>query len=110
MTDTGATTPVKLLRRRRGVIAGSITRLNTRLRELQDTRTATPEQARLFLAKLNGLDAEYRELHMQVIDKTEDDHRLEAEQDTLTSYQTEERPPRLLDSNGTLDLTSFISQ
>ena len=86
MTDTGATTPVKLLRRRRGVIAGSITRLNTRLRELQDTRTATPEQARLFLAKLNGLDAEYRELHMQVIDKTEDDHRLEAEQDTLDKH------------------------
>lgn len=43
---------------------------------------ATPEQARLFLAKLDRLDADYRELHVQVIDKTEGDHHLEAEQNT----------------------------
>ena len=91
MTDTGATTFVKLLRRRLSYcrINHLTEHTSTRITGHSDQR-ATPARAgpqeRLFLGKLICLVADYRELHMQVIDKTEDDHCLGAEQDTLDKH------------------------
>lgn len=76
------------LRRRRGVTRSSITRLVNRLKELEATadQPATPGHAQQLLSKLNDLDSNFKELHMQIIDKVEEDETLEQEQIVLDKH------------------------
>ena len=72
MSSTGE---IAKLRRRRGVAKGSITRIETRLATLE----GTPDQpnildsARQMLAKLKEHDADFRKIHLAIIDLTEDE-------------------------------------
>ena len=63
-------TPVSRLRKRRGVIRASITRLGTRLTELEDTadQPRTLDHTRQLLGKLWSLDEEFRGLYYELID------------------------------------------
>ena len=72
-------------RRRRGVAKGSITRIETRLASLEGEtiNPSTRDTARQMLAKLKEHDAEFRRLHLGIVDITDDDESLEAEQVTL---------------------------
>ena len=58
------------LRKRRGVILASVTRLDGRITELEGTsdQPRTPDHARQLLARLQTLDADYRSLHLQIFD------------------------------------------
>ena len=62
--------PISKLRKRRGVIRASITRLTTRLKELEDgaPELDTPKHAQQLLGKLKSLDEEFRGLHYDVLD------------------------------------------
>ena len=81
---------ISKLRKRRGVVRASITRLATRLRELE--AAADPpdktKNARQLLGKLKSLDEEFRGLHYEVIDLFEDggEDSVEAEQVILDKH------------------------
>ena len=66
--------PISKLRKRRGVVRASITRLITRQRELEDAAPEldTPRHAGQLLGKLKSLDEEFRGLHYEVIDLLDD--------------------------------------
>ena len=76
------------IRRRRGVVRSSITRLEKRLRELEaiPSQPATADHAQELTAKLAVLDAEYKSYHLELIDLVEDSEVLEKEQDTLDNH------------------------
>ena len=76
------------IRRRRGVVRSSITRLEKRLRELEaiPSQPATADHAQELTAKLAVLDAEYKSYHLELIDLIEDSEVLEKEQDTLDNH------------------------
>ena len=72
----GTTAPTRnssSLKRRRGVVRSSITWLGMRLRELEDARNlpTTPAHAEQLAAKLETLDADFKALHLQIIDSIE---------------------------------------
>ena len=73
-------------KKRRGVVhAASITRLSTRLNELE-SRTGdpnVPDLAKQMMTKIESLNSEFKTLHYAVIDETEDKEFLLAEQDIL---------------------------
>ena len=75
-------------RRRRGVAKGSITRIEARLASLEGEtiNPSTRDTARQMLAKLKENDAEFRKLHLAIVDLTEGDEPLEAEQVTLDTH------------------------
>lgn len=83
-------TPISKLRRRRGVVRASITRLGARLTELEYTadQPRTRDHARQLLGKLRSLDEEFRRLHYELIDLIDEgsDDALEAEQATLDKH------------------------
>ena len=83
-------TPVTKLRKRRGVVRASITRLGTRLKELDDTadQPRTSEHARQLLVKLKSLDEEFRGLHYEIIDLIDEggEDVIEAEQVILDKH------------------------
>ena len=66
----------------------SITRLATRLRELEETpdHPRTADHATQLLMKLNALDAEYKSLHFEVIDLIDGSEDLEKEQTVLDKH------------------------
>ena len=68
------------LRKRRGVAKGSITRIDTRLGTLEDDadRPGIRDSARQMLAKLKEHDAEFRKIHLTLIDLID-----EADEETL---------------------------
>uniref|UniRef100_A0A1X7VKF3 DUF5641 domain-containing protein n=1 Tax=Amphimedon queenslandica TaxID=400682 RepID=A0A1X7VKF3_AMPQE len=76
------------LRKKRGVIRSSITRLGTKLKELEDSShlPTTTGQAEQIAAKLHKLDAEFKDLHLQIVDVTEAEDDLEREQDILDKH------------------------
>ena len=86
--DSTARLDVSLLRRRRGVVRASVTRLGNRLRELEDTRDqpATPAHAQQLYARLKDLDSNFKDLHMEVVDALELDEDVEAEQVILDKH------------------------
>ena len=96
------------LRRRRGVIRASVTRLGNRLRELKDIidQPTTPAHARQLDAKLKDLDSNFKDLHMQVVDQPEGEEALEAEQAILDKHDDDVasfpvRVQRLVNSGST---------
>ena len=82
--------PLAKLRKRRGVVRASITRLGTRLKELEDAadRPDTPQHAGQLAAKLRSLDEEFRTIHFDVIDLIDDNNEdaLVAEQGILDRH------------------------
>ena len=75
-------------RRRRGVAKVSITRLSTRLKDLEaDTRQpAAIDHAQRMQQKLDTLDAEFRSHHHNVVDLTDNEDSLTKEQDILDEH------------------------
>jgi len=75
-------------RRRRGVIRGSITRLGTRLNELERNPDdpATFDHAQRLSSKLNSLDAEFKVQHYSVIDLVDNEDELADEQDIIDRH------------------------
>ncbi len=76
------------LRRRRGVTRASITRLETRLNELEGLiqQPSNVEHARQLAAKLETLDAEFKLYHFQIVDLLDDEEQLEREQEALDNH------------------------
>ena len=75
------------LRKRRGVVRGSITRLSDRVAELEGTpgQPRNVHRARQLLAKLQTLESDYKTIHLQIVDliNEEDNDALDAEQARL---------------------------
>ena len=75
-------------KRKRGVVRASVTRLRTRVDELEDS-DSNPEvtdQARRLTSQLQTLAEEFKVHHYAVIDLIEDDDDLAREQDTLDTF------------------------
>ena len=72
-------------RRRRGVAKASITRLTTRLKDLEAdvSQPATIDHAQTMQQKLDALDAEFQGHHHNVVDLTDSEDSLTREQDVL---------------------------
>ena len=89
VTSTMAT--VATLRRRRGVVRASITRLRSRLRDLQDNidQPETPNHARLMIQRLQSLDSEFKGHHYTVIESLESEEDLTREQNVLDEHDEE---------------------
>ena len=76
------------LGRRRGVAKGSMTRIDARLGTLEGEtdHPNTRDSARQMLAKLKEHDAEFRKIHLTLIDLIDDDEAVIAEQATLDEH------------------------
>ena len=76
--DTVPPHSVSQLRRRRGVICASVTHLDNRLKELEETEAqpTTPAHAQQLYMKLKDLDS----VHLLDIDQIDGDEALKAEQ------------------------------
>ena len=74
--------------KRRGVAKGSITRIDTRLGNLEGDadRPGLRDSARQMLAKLKEHDAEFRKIHLTLIDLIDEEEILIAEQATLDEH------------------------
>ena len=85
--------PIAKLRKRRGVVRASITRLGTRLKELEDAadRPDTPQHAGQLAAKLRSLDGEFDTIHFDVIDLIDEENEdvLVAEQGILDRHDND---------------------
>ena len=79
------------LRRRRGVTQASITRLQSRLADLEHDpgRPGVLESAQQILSKLKDLEADYKRQHLAIIDITEEERDLLDEQATLDRHDDE---------------------
>ena len=75
-------------RRRRGVAKASITRLSTRLKDLEAdiSQPATIDHAQRMQQKLETLDAEFRAHHHNVVDLTDSGDSLAREQGVLDEH------------------------
>ena len=75
------------LRKRRGVVRRSVTRLNDRVSELEAApgQPRTADHARQLLTKLQTLDSDFRRIHFELIDLIDeaDTGALDTEQDTI---------------------------
>ncbi len=80
------------LRKRRGVVRSSITRLGSRLKNLEDSPDGpgTGDHAKQLATKLDTLDAEFKALHLQLIDQISADEvgELDREQVRWTNMMT----------------------
>ena len=78
------------LRRRRGVVRASITRLNTRLKDLESKihESSTLSLAHRMSQKLESLDGDFKTHHYALIDEIDDaeEETLAKEQDTLDQH------------------------
>ena len=75
------------LRKRRGVVKASITRLETRLSAMESTPNEdTVDNARQLLAKLRTSDSDFKEFHMSMIDLIDDEDDVLAEQTVLDNH------------------------
>ena len=76
------------LRKRRGVARASVTRLSTRLKDLEGNpgESTTLDLAQRMTQKLDALDAEFRTHHHALIDLIDDEETLEKEQTTLDEH------------------------
>ena len=75
------------LRKRRGIIKASITRLNTRLKDLKSSihEPTTSSLAQRMSQMLDTLDADFKKHHYAIIDRIDeaDEETLGREQDAL---------------------------
>ena len=78
-------------RKRRGVVRGSITRLQTKIRGLEARLDDpdTPAHGRRILQKLSELDSDFKTQHFALIDLIEKDEDLEREQEILDRHDEE---------------------
>ena len=78
------------LRKRRGVVRASITRLGNRLKDLEASSDTvrSSEHAKQLAIKLEALDVDFKALHLQLVDLLEEAEELESEQDTLDAFAT----------------------
>ena len=78
------------LRKRRGVVRDSITRLANRLRDLEATPTGpgVGDSARQSATKLETLDKEFKSLHFEIVDLIDDKEvgELNKEQEVLDRH------------------------
>ena len=75
------------LKRRRGVVRGSITRVDTRIKELEDIGgPSTLEHAKQLAVKLDTLDSDFRSYHLPIIDLLESEEQLGEEQEALDKH------------------------
>ena len=93
MSDPDPSRAISNLRKRRGVVKASITRLAKNLRELEG-RTEEPSTlglAQRMTQRLDTLDAEFKQLHSALIDLIDekDEEPLQKEQDTLDEHDEE---------------------
>ena len=89
MSDREETTvDISVRRRRRGVVKASLTRLKTRLTELEAKvrEPSTLSHAHKLSPKLESLDAEFKAHHYAIVDMLADDDNLE---DNLAKEQDE---------------------
>ena len=80
---------ISKLKKRRGTVKGSITRLRTRIEELElvaDQPDTIDHAQRSLAAKLETLDAEYKVHHLSIIDLVDDESLLQHEQETLDEH------------------------
>ena len=76
------------LKRRRGVTKASVTRLSTRLKDLETdiSRPGTIDHARRMQQKLDALDGEFRSHHQSIVDLVDNEEALTGEQSTLDEH------------------------
>ena len=76
------------LKRRRGTVKASLTKLATRLRELEETEFAPSiaSQAQQYLKRLETLDANFKTHHLAIVDVTEEEEQLTLEQEALDQH------------------------
>ena len=69
------------------IVRKSVTRLGTRLRELEETadQPGSADHVAQLVARLDGLESEFKSIHFQVID-AEDEKSLDKEQEYLDKY------------------------
>lgn len=81
-------TDAATLRKRRGVVRASITSLGNRLKDLEATPGATGvgDHAKQLATKLKSLDADFKVIHLQIVDLIEEEEALSREQDTLDGH------------------------
>ena len=74
-----------VLRRRRGVARGSITRIKTKVRGLRDKedKSDVPNHARMLIRQLESLITEYKDLHYSIVEQLTSDEDLDREQVVL---------------------------
>ena len=79
---------ISTLRKKRGVVRASITRLTNRLRDLERDadRPATLDLARGMACKIDALDSDFRAHHHALIDLIDDEDTLQREQTTLDDH------------------------
>lgn len=87
MPETDARTLANL-KKRRGVARASLTRLGTKVGELEGAtdNPDTLDHAKRLTTKLEVLDAEYKTHHYAIVDLTDDETALLAEQETLDAH------------------------
>ena len=75
-------------RKRRGVVRASLTRLQTRVSDIERAieQPGTLDAARQLLTKLESLDADFRMHHLAIVDLTDDEDALVTEQDALDAH------------------------
>ncbi len=78
------------LRKRRGVLRASITRLGGRLTELEGTvdQPRTADHAKQLLNKLQSIESDFKKLHFELIDliDEEDEDAMETEQGVIDKF------------------------
>ena len=86
-TNADRARTISNLRKRRGVVRASITRLGNRLKELEEAPDLpnTADHAQQLTTKLESLDSDFRVHHLQLINliDSEEVSTLDKEQDTL---------------------------
>ena len=79
------------LRRRRGVVRGSITRIKTKLRDLQrkEDQSHTPSYARQMAQRLESLNSEFKNIHYSIVELLESEEDRAREQTNLDEVDDE---------------------
>ena len=86
-----STVDLAALRRRRGAIKASVTKLTTKLTELETKEfgPAIQAQAQQLSKRLENLDADFKMRHFAILDVLDDDDQLATEHDTLDNHDDE---------------------
>lgn len=68
--------------KRKGIVRASLTRLRTRLSELE----STPDTQQRLMTKLEALDKDFKVHHFTIVDLTEEEEALKGEQEALDGH------------------------
>ena len=79
------------LKRRRGAIEASLTKLTTKVAELEakESSTLISTHAQQLSKRLENLDSDFKTCHFAILDVLEDEDQLAIEQDTLDKHDDE---------------------